>query len=160
MAAITAALLAVCESGDEIIAGRGLYGGTIDLFHDFEKLGMRVLYAESMTREGIGRLLSEKTRAVFAEMISNPALTVLDLKEASEAAHEGGVPLFVDSTTATPFLVNPLSYGADIVIHSTSKYINGGGNSIGGIIIDGGRYKCPEGETGRGLRADCREGAF
>lgn len=141
MAAITAALLAVCESGDEIIAGRGLYGGTIDLFHDFEKLGIRVLYAESMTREGIGRLLSEKTRAVFAEMISNPALTVLDLKEASEAAHEGGVPLFVDSTTATPFLVNPLSYGADIVIHSTSKYINGGGNSIGGIIIDGGRYK-------------------
>ena len=77
---------------------------------------------------------------VFGELISNPALSVLDVPEAAAAAHEAGIPLFVDSTTATPYIAQPLSLGADVVIHSTSKYINGGGNSIGGVIVDGGKF--------------------
>ncbi|MBR0147074.1 MAG: O-acetylhomoserine aminocarboxypropyltransferase/cysteine synthase [Eubacterium sp.] len=140
MAAITTALLAVCSSGDEIIAGRGLYGGTIDLFHDLEKLGIHVIFAKEMTEEGIRPLITEKTRVIFGEIISNPAQKVLDVPKLSELAHASGIPLFVDSTTATPYIVRPLTLGADVVIHSTSKYLNGGGNAIGGIIVDGGHF--------------------
>lgn len=140
MAALTAAILAVCRSGDEVIAGRGLYGGTIDLFHDLEQLGIRTVYAEKMTGEGVRLLVTERTRLVFGEVISNPAQQVLDIPSVAEAAHEAGIPLFVDSTTATPCLLRPLEKGADVVIHSSSKYINGGGNAIGGVIVDGGRF--------------------
>lgn len=140
MSAITTSLLAVCSSGDEIISGCGLYGGTISLFHDLEKLGIHTVFAQDMTAEGIIPLINSKTRAIFGELISNPALKVLDVPKVSRIAHDAGVPLLVDSTTATPFLARPLELGADIVIHSTSKYINGGGNSIGGIIIDGGKF--------------------
>ena len=141
MAAISSALLAICESGDEIIAGSGLYGGSIDLFRDLEKLGIHTVFADVLSRESIEKLVTDRTRAVFGEVISNPSLTVLDIKNVSYAAHEAGLPLIVDATTATPYVVSPLSCGADVVIHSTSKYINGGGNSIGGIIVDGGRFK-------------------
>ena len=140
MSAISAALLAVCESGDEIIAGKGLYGGTIDLLHDLEKLGIHTVFADVLDEKTISELVTEKTKVVFGEVISNPSLTVLNIAKASEAAHKAGIPLFVDSTTATPYLVTPLRLGADVVIHSTSKYINGGGNSIGGIIVDGGQF--------------------
>lgn len=140
MAAISAALLAICSAGDEIIAGRGLYGGTIDLLRDFEKLGIHTVYAPLMTREEIRPLITDRTRVIFGEVISNPSLAVLDIAEVAEIAHEAGIPLFVDATSATPYIVRPLSLGADVVIHSTSKYINGGGNSIGGIIVDGGKF--------------------
>ena len=141
MAAISAALLSICESGDEIIAGSGLYGGTIDLLHDLEKLGIHTVFADKLTKDSLKELITDRTRLVFGELISNPSLTVLNISEVSEAAHEAGIPLIVDSTTATPYIARPLKLGADIVIHSTSKYINGTGNSIGGIIIDGGRFK-------------------
>ncbi len=140
MSAISCALLALCESGDEIIAGSGLYGGTIDLFHDLEKLGIHTVFADVLDRENIERLLNDKTKVIFGELISNPSLRVLDIPEVSEIAHKAGIPLIVDSTTATPYICRPLKLGADIVIHSTSKYINGGGNSIGGIIVDGGKF--------------------
>lgn len=140
MSAITAALLSVCESGDEIIAGTGLYGGTINLFHDLEKFGIHTVFAERLTGDEVKRLSTDRTKVVFGELISNPSLAVMDVAQVSKAAHEVGVPLFVDSTTATPYIARPLSLGADVVIHSTSKYINGGGNSIGGIIVDGGKY--------------------
>ncbi len=140
MSAISTALLAVCESGDEIIAGSGLYGGTINLFHDLEKLGIHTTFVKEMRRETLGEVITDRTRVIFGELIGNPSLTVMDLPEVSEVAHAAGIPLFVDATTATPYLAHPLSLGADVVIHSTSKYINGGGNSIGGIIIDGGRF--------------------
>ncbi len=141
MSAISSALLTVCESGDEIIAGAGLYGGTIDLFRDLEKFGIKTTFAERLTGESVRSLITDKTRVVFGELISNPALQVMDVPSVAEAAHEAGIPVFVDATTATPFIAKPLSLGADVVIHSTSKYINGGGNSIGGIIIDGGKFK-------------------
>lgn len=141
MSAITAALIAICKSGDEILAGTGLYGGTIDLLRDLEKLGIHTVYADDLNDESIEDLITDRTRVVFGEMISNPALKVLDIPKISGIAHRAGMPLFVDSTTATPFVVRPLELGADVVIHSTSKYINGGGNSIGGIIVDGGKFE-------------------
>ncbi|MBO4457429.1 MAG: O-acetylhomoserine aminocarboxypropyltransferase/cysteine synthase [Butyrivibrio sp.] len=140
MSAITIALLAVCSSGDEIIVGSGLYGGTISLFHDLEKFGIHTIFVDKLTADSVKEHLTDKTKVVFGELISNPSLRVLDVAEVSKVAHEAGIPLFVDSTTATPYLARPLSLGADVVIHSTSKYINGGGNSIGGIIVDGGRF--------------------
>lgn len=140
MSAIMASLLAVCKSGDEIITGTGLYGGTIGLFHDLEKLGIHTVFANELTGENVKKLINEKTRVIFGELISNPAQKVLDIPALSEAAHEAGIPLFVDSTTATPYIARPLTLGADVVIHSTSKYLNGGGNSIGGIIVDGGKF--------------------
>ena len=93
-----------------------------------------------MTGEALKPLINEKTKLIFAEFISNPALQVLDIPSVSKIAHENGIPLFVDSTTTTPFIAKPLSLGADVVIHSTSKYLNGGGNSIGGVIVDGGKF--------------------
>ena len=141
MAAISSAILNVCESGDEIVVSRGLYGGTIDLFHDLEKLGIHTVCAQKINdRNELEGLITDKTKLVFSELISNPSLMVLDIPVVSEIAHAHNIPLFVDSTTATPFLATPVSLGADVVIHSTSKYINGGGNSIGGIIVDGGKF--------------------
>ncbi len=140
MAALTTAILAVCRSGDEVITGRGLYGGTIDLFHDLEQLGIHTVFADKMTGETVRPLITEKTRMIFGEVISNPAQQVLDIPSVAEAAHEAGIPLFVDSTTATPYLIRPLEKDADVVIHSSSKYINGGGNAIGGVIVDGGKF--------------------
>ena len=140
MSAITASLLAICESGDEIIAGTGLYGGTIDLLHDLEKLGIHTIFTKKLDKTSLTGLITDRTRVIFGELISNPSLVVMDVKEVSEAAHEAGIPLLIDSTTATPYMARPIELGADIVIHSTSKYINGGGNSIGGIIVDGGKF--------------------
>ena len=141
MSAISSAILAICESGDEIIAGSGLYGGTIGLLHDLEKLGIHTVYADELDGDSVKSLITEKTRLVFAELISNPSLKVAPVTEIAQAAHDADIPLFVDSTTATPYIAKPLLLGADVVIHSTSKYLNGGGNSIGGIIVDGGKFK-------------------
>ncbi len=141
MSAIASAILAICESGDEIIAGSGLYGGTIGLLHDLEKLGIHTVYADELTGDSVRSLINERTRLVYAELISNPSLKVVPVAEVAQAAHESNIPFVVDSTTATPYIARPLKLGADIVIHSTSKYLNGGGNSIGGIIVDGGKFK-------------------
>ena len=140
MSAVSAALLTVCQSGDEIIAGSGLYGGTIRLLRNFEKLGIRTVFASRLDADHVRELITEKTKVVFGELIGNPSLSVLDVPGVSAVAHEHGIPLFVDSTTATPYLAKPLNLGADVVIHSTSKYINGNGNAIGGMIIDGAKF--------------------
>lgn len=140
MAAITMALLCILSPGDEIIACSGLYGGTIDLLRDLEKLGIHTRFVRRMTAEEIEPLINEHTRVLFGELISNPALHIMDVTAVAEVAHAHGLPLIVDSTTATPFLARPLSLGADIVIHSSSKYLNGSGAAISGIIVDGGRF--------------------
>ncbi|MCR4654613.1 MAG: PLP-dependent transferase, partial [Lachnospiraceae bacterium] len=121
MSAISSAILAICESGDEIIAGSGLYGGTIGLLHDLEKLGIHTLYADELTGDSVISLVNERTRLVFAELISNPSLKVVPVTEVAAAAHEAKIPFFIDSTTATPYIARPLTLGADVVIHSTSK---------------------------------------
>ena len=140
MAALTASILAVCSAGDEVIAGSGLYGGTIQLLHDLEKLGIHTVFADPLTAENVQSLITEKTALVFGELIANPSLAVMDIPAIADAAHAAGIPLFVDSTTATPYVARPLELGADVVIHSTSKYLNGGGNAIGGVIVDGGKF--------------------
>ena len=141
MAAITAVLLNILESGDEVIVSTGLFGGTIDLFNDLKAFGIKAHFLETITYESVAAAANENTRAVFTELIGNPKLDVVDLDSVSKACKELGIPLIVDSTTATPYIIQPLKHGADIVVHSSSKYINGGGNSISGIIIDGGKFK-------------------
>lgn len=140
MAAVTMALLNVLEAGDEIIAGSGLFGGTIDLFRDLEAFGITTRFAESVTAEEIEPLITPKTKAVFTELIGNPKLDVVDLKKVSALVHAHNIPLILDSTTATPYLIQPFAYGADIVVHSSSKYINGSGSAISGVIVDCGSF--------------------
>ena len=141
MAAITAALLDVLSAGDEIIAGSGLFGGTIDLFKDLEAFDITTHFIPHITVEDIKTVLNPNIKVVFGELIGNPGLDVVNIKEVTDFLHENGVPFIADATTATPYLVNALSLGADVVIHSSSKYINGSGNSIGGVIVDGGKFR-------------------
>ena len=141
MSAVSLALLNVLRSGDEIISASGLFGGTLDLFRDLEAFGIKVIYVSRITKENLAPLISGKTRAVFAEVIENPGLFIMDIKETADFLHKKGIPLFVDSTTATFCLVRPFELGADIVIHSSSKYINGSSNSIGGVIVDSGKFR-------------------
>lgn len=136
MSAITLALLNMLSSGDEIIAGASLYGGTIDLFRDLRQFGIMTHFVQNMTEEEIAPLISERTKVLFGEVIGNPSLAVMDIRKIADLAHRNGIPLVVDSTTATPYLVNPIELGADLVVHSSSKYINGGGNSVSGVIVD------------------------
>lgn len=141
MAAVTMALLNILHEGDEVIAGSGLFGGTIDLFGDLQAFGITTRFVRHVAVEEIAPLVTDRTKAVFGEVIGNPALDIMDIRSVADFLHEKGIPLIVDSTTATPYLVRPFEFGADIVVHSASKYINGGGNSIGGIIIDSGNFR-------------------
>ncbi len=144
MAAVTLSLLNLLEAGDEVVSGSALYGGTLDLFEDLESFGIKVIYINEVTPEALQRAVTNKTKAVFTELIGNPKLNVVDLKSFSEAVHSYNIPLIVDSTTATPYLCNPIDHGADIVVHSTSKYINGSSSAISGIITDSGNFKWGE----------------
>jgi O-acetylhomoserine (thiol)-lyase len=141
MAALFNAIMNIVQSGDEIISSASLYGGTIDLFRDLEAFGVTTRYVENNNWTQIEEAFSEKTRLVFAETIGNPRLDVTDIKELAALAHSHGVPLIVDNTTATAYLIRPLSLGADIVVNSSSKYINGSSNSISGVLTDGGKFK-------------------
>ncbi len=140
MAAISQTLLTFLSPGDEVIAANSLYGGTLELFEDLEKLGIRTRFVSRLDTEETGRAFTDRTRCIFGELISNPALQVLDVPAVSEFAHAHSVPLLVDSTTATPYIASPIALGADIVLHSSSKYISGSGNAISGVIIDSGRF--------------------
>lgn len=140
MAAVTMSLLNILEAGDEIIAGAGLFGGTIDLFGDLEAFGITTKFVRHVTTEEIAPLISDKTKAIFGEIIGNPGLDVVDIKSVSDLAHSKGIPFIADCTTATPYLINAADFGADIIVHSSSKYINGSGDAISGIIIDSGKF--------------------
>lgn len=141
MAAVTMSLLNILKSGDEIIAGAGLFGGTIDLFGDLKEFGIKTNFVNHISVDEIEPLINENTKAVFAELIGNPALDIVDIENVATLVHKYNIPLIIDSTTATPCLIHPIDYGADVVVHSSSKYINGGGNAISGIIIDSGNFK-------------------
>lgn len=141
MAAVTLALLNILKSGDELVSGSGIFGGTHSLFRCLEEFNITSTYAKSSDVQSFEECINSKTKAIFVETVGNPKLDVYDIKALAELAHRHGIPLIVDNTATTPYLVKPLSLGADIVIHSTSKYINGSGNSIGGIIVDGGKFK-------------------
>ncbi|MDC7278504.1 aminotransferase class I/II-fold pyridoxal phosphate-dependent enzyme [Butyrivibrio fibrisolvens] len=141
MAALSNALLNILQAGDEIISSASLYGGTIDLFRDIEAFGIKTNYVRNNDLEQIEAAFNERTKVVFAETIGNPCLDVTDIKKLAEIAHSHGVPLIVDNTTATPYLIKAIELGADIVVNSSSKYINGSSNSISGVLTDSGHFK-------------------
>jgi len=141
MAAVTLALLNILNSGEEIVSGSGIFGGTYSLFKGLEDFGITARFARDNSVESFEECINDKTKVIYVETIGNPKLDVYDIKALSDLAHTYGIPLVVDNTVTTSYLVKPFSLGADIIIHSTSKYINGSGNSIGGIIIDSGKFK-------------------
>ena len=140
-AAIQYAILTIAEQGSNVVTVPMLYGGTYTLFkHMFPSLGIDCRFAKDDSAAAIEALIDENTRAVYCESIGNPAGNVVDLEALAEVAHKHGVPLIVDNTVASPCLIKPISYGADIVIHSLTKYIGGHGNSLGGMIVDSGKF--------------------
>lgn len=139
MAALSAAFLNFLRPGDEILASSGIFGGTNDLFEDFRGFDIHTVYVPGST-EDFEKAITDKTAAVFVESIGNPCLDVPDIKALAAICTAHGLPLVVDSTMATPYLYRPLTLGAAIVIHSTSKFINGSSNAIGGIIVVGSKF--------------------
>lgn len=141
MAAITYAIQTIAEAGDNIVSISQLYGGTYNLFmHTLPRQGIEVRMASHDDFDAIDKLIDGKTKAVFCESIGNPAGNIVDIEKLAEIAHKHGVPVIVDNTVATPFLCRPFDLGADIIVHSLTKYIGGHGTSIGGIIIDSGKF--------------------
>lgn len=140
-AAITCAILALVRAGDNIVATPQLYGGTYTLLaHMLPGLGVKVTFAESDSPEAIEQAIDENTKLVFCESIGNPAGNIIDIAALAEVAHRHGVPLMVDNTVASPVLCKPIRHGADIVVHSLTKYVGGHGNSLGGVIVDAGNF--------------------
>lgn len=138
--AITLALLTLAKVGDEIVSTTSLYGGTYNLFHYvFPRLGVTVKFVDA-NPEAIAGAITDKTRAVYSETIGNPDLRTLDIAAVADVTHAAGVPLVLDNTTPSPALVRPIEHGADIVIHSLTKYIGGHGTSMGGVIVDAGNF--------------------
>ena len=141
MAAITNALLNIVRTGEEIVASTSLYGGSIDVFHDFEAFGIQTKFVDIADDKAVEAAITDKTRVIFAETIGNPKLDVVDIAHLAELAHAHGLPLVMDNTVATAYLVRPIELGADVVVNSTSKYINGNSNAISGVITDSGKFK-------------------
>jgi O-acetylhomoserine (thiol)-lyase len=141
MAAITYALQCICEVGDNIVSTSQLYGGTYNLFaHTFPRQGIEARMVSHDDYAGFEAQIDDRTRALFCESIGNPAGNIVDIERLAEIAHRHGVPLIVDNTVATPYLCQAFEHGADIIIHSLTKYIGGHGTSIGGVIIDSGKF--------------------
>jgi O-acetylhomoserine (thiol)-lyase len=140
-AAVTYSVLNVCRAGDNIISVSTLYGGTYNLFaHTLPQFGIEVRFADADDPDAVARLVDDKTRAVFAETIGNPKLNIVDLRAWSDAAHAAGLPLIVDNTVPTPIHCRVFDHGADISVHSATKYIGGHGTSIGGVVVDAGSF--------------------
>ena len=129
------------EPGCEIVAAKKLYGGSLNqLAHAFAKFGWKTVFVDADDPANVANAINDKTRAVFIESLANPGGVVQDIAAIAKAAHDGGVPLIVDNTMASPALCRPIEHGADIVVHSTTKFLNGHGNSIGGVIVDAGKF--------------------
>ncbi|MES2219720.1 MAG: homocysteine synthase [Acidobacteriota bacterium] len=140
-AATTLTLLTLANSGDEIISNTSLYGGTYNLFHyTLPKLGIKVRFIDGDDFDGLRKAINDRTRAIFTESLGNPKLDVVDLEKLAAIAHENGLPLIVDNTVPSPILCKPIDWGADIVVHSATKFLGGHGNSIAGVIVDSGKF--------------------
>lgn len=140
-AAITFSILNIAGAGDEIVSSSTLYGGTYNLFAiTLAKLGITVKFVDASNPENFRAAITDKTKAVYAETIGNPKGDVLDIEAVAAIAHENGLPLIVDNTFPSPYLLRPIDYGADIVVHSATKFIGGHGTSIGGVIVDSGKF--------------------
>ncbi|MFZ6692910.1 O-acetylhomoserine aminocarboxypropyltransferase/cysteine synthase family protein [Undibacterium sp. SXout20W] len=144
-AAITYAIQTIAEAGDNIVSASTLYGGTYNLFaHTFPQFGITTRFADYRDPDSFAKLIDEKTKAIYVESIGNPLGNITDIEAIAKIAHQHGVPLIVDNTVPSPYLLRPIEFGADIVIHSLTKYLGGHGNSIGGIIVDSGKFPWAE----------------
>ncbi|WP_160044531.1 homocysteine synthase [Paenibacillus sp. USDA918EY] len=140
-AAITFSVLNIAGAGDEIVSSSTLYGGTYNLFSTtLAKLGIKVHFVDASNPENFRAAITDKTKALYAESIGNPKGDVLDIEAVANIAHENGIPLIIDNTFPSPYLLRPIEHGADVVVHSATKFIGGHGTSIGGIIVDGGKF--------------------
>jgi len=140
-AAITYSILNIAGSGDQIVAASTLYGGTYNLFSTtLPKLGITTVFVNPDDPENFRKAINEKTKAVYIESIGNPGINIIDIEAVAKIAHENGLPLIVDNTFGTPYLIKPIEFGADIVVHSATKFIGGHGTSIGGLIVDSGKF--------------------
>jgi O-acetylhomoserine (thiol)-lyase len=140
-AAETLTLTTLASAGDEIISTTSLYGGTYNLFHyTFPRLGIKVRFVDADDFDGLRAAINDKTRAIYTESLGNPKLDVVDIERMASIAHENGLPLVIDNTSASPALVRPIEWGADIVVNSATKFLGGHGTSIGGVIVDAGKF--------------------
>lgn len=147
-AAVTYAILNIAKSGDEIVSSTALYGGTYNLFvHTLPKFGIKTNFVNSDNASDFEKAITPKTKLIFAESIGNPKLGVLDIETIAKVAHNHNIPLIVDNTVATPYLLRPFEFGADIVVHSATKFLGGHGTSIGGVIVDSGNFDWSKSET-------------
>lgn len=140
-AAIHGAIVNIAQAGDDIVSSSTLYGGTYNMFaYTLPRLGIKVHFVDASDPENFEKAITPNTKALYAETIGNPKIDVLDIEKVAAIAHKHGIPLIVDSTFATPYLCRPLDFGADIVVHSATKFIGGHGTSMGGVVIDGGKF--------------------
>ena len=145
VAAITYAVMTIAEAGDNIVSAATLYGGTYNLFaHTLPQYGINVRFADYRDPAAFEQLIDDKTKAIFCESVGNPLGNITDFEVLAEIAHRHGIPLIVDNTVPSPYLCRPIEHGADIVVHSLTKYLGGHGNSIGGVIVDSGKFPWAE----------------
>jgi O-acetylhomoserine (thiol)-lyase len=150
--AVTFSLLNLAGSGDHIVSANSLYGGTYNLFvHTLPRLGVEIDLVDPVDPENFRRAVRPNTKALYAETVGNPKLDTLDVAAVADVAHEAGVPLVVDNTMPSPYLVRPIDHGADIVVHSATKFIGGHGTSIGGVVVDSGRFDWSQSDKFPGL---------
>ncbi|GEN53416.1 O-acetylhomoserine aminocarboxypropyltransferase/cysteine synthase family protein [Halobacillus faecis] len=141
MSAITMAILNVAKAGDDIVTSTNLYGGTYNLFvHTLPRYGINVHFVEGEDPESFAKAITPHTKAIFAETIGNPSLNILDIEAIADVAHDHHIPFIIDNTFATPYVCRPIDWGADIVVHSATKWIGGHGTAIGGVVVDSGRF--------------------
>ncbi len=147
MAAQMVALLTLLEEGDEIVSASTLYGGTVTQFDvTFKRMGIKTSFVDPDDPENFRRALTPKTKVLYAETIGNPLNNILDIEAVAAIAHEVGIPLIVDNTMATPFLCRPIEHGADIIVHSATKFIGGHGTSLGGVLVESGKFPWDNGK--------------
>lgn len=140
-AAITYAIMNIAEAGDEIVSANTLYGGTYNLFAvTLPKFGIKTVFVDPDDIDAFKGAINEKTKAIFIESIGNPNANIIDIESVAKVAHENSIPLIVDNTFGTPYLIKPIEYGADIVVHSATKFLGGHGNSLGGVVVDSGKF--------------------
>lgn len=145
--AVSTTLLTLLKSGDHILASNSLYGGTYNLLHNtLSRYGIETTFVDPSDIENFKNNIQSNTKVIFVESLGNPKLDIIDLKSVSEVAHQAKIPFIVDNTVATPYLLNPIEHGADIVIHSLTKYISGNGTSLGGAIVDAGKFDWSSGK--------------
>lgn len=140
-AAVTYSIMNIAGIGDEIVSASTLYGGTYNLFlYTLPKYGISTVFVDPDDPENFRKAITARTKAIYIESIGNPGINIIDIEAVANIAHENGLPLIVDNTFATPYLLRPIAYGADIVVHSATKFIGGHGTSIGGVIVDSGKF--------------------